>query len=50
MQTITQPSLEYEINGCMVTLSFAEKPRDGVMEKIYSRFYQMHMMNGCRKT
>lgn len=36
MQTTEPPVLETEINGCKVTLSFAEKPVEGVIDKVQS--------------
>lgn len=36
MRAVNQPILKTEVNGCMVTLSFAERPGDGVIENIQS--------------
>lgn len=36
MQTAESPVIEKEISGCRVTLSFAEKPVEGVIENMQS--------------
>lgn len=36
MQTAESPVIETEIGGCKVTLFFAEKPVEGVIETIQS--------------
>ena len=36
MQATDHPVMETEKNGCRIFLSFAEKPVDGVIEKLQS--------------
>ena len=36
MQTADYPVMEMERNGCRISLLFAEKPVDGVIEKLQS--------------